>query len=216
MADETKTPDKAEPPKNDIPVTPAVPVKKPSFFGAFLKTVIVGDVKDISKQLLTNLIVPRMKNTICDLIDQGARGMIYGDTSAGKNGSNNKTEYNSIFEGRPTSSATKVVPISSVSTSYTKPQAGSYDTVGYNTCWYETRELAYSILQKMRIDIAQTGYCTVASYYLYSKRGELVNNNYTANYYGWRNLEEAYPYESSNGLWRIAFPYNPIRINTLK
>lgn len=210
MAEDSKTN------QNDIQSPAEQPKKKQSFFGSFLKTVIVGDIKDIGKQLVTNVVVPRMKSTICDLIDQGSKGLIYGDTSYGKGGTKPRTEYNSIFEGRDTSNQVKVVPISSA-TNYTRNNAvGTYDTMGYNVISYGTREKAYSVLQQMRAEISQTGYVTVAKYYLYSERGELVNNNYTANYYGWRNLEEAYPYENSNGLWRISFPYNPIRIQMIK
>ena len=186
---------------------------KKSIFGSWIKTIILGDAKDIGRQLVTNVVVPRLQNTLCELVDQGARGLIYGDTTKGRTTKNGRTEYNSIFDGAA-SSEVRVVPISSASI-YTRAQSTA-DTIGYTTIWYSSKEQAYSVLQQMRMELSATGYVTVAKYYMYSKRGELVNDNYTTNYYGWKNLDDAYPYENANGLWRLAFPYQPIRVSALK
>lgn len=59
-------------------------LKKKSLGEKFAEVFISSDVSDVKSYVITNVIVPAIKNTIVDIVQNGTEMLFYGDTRASK------------------------------------------------------------------------------------------------------------------------------------
>lgn len=190
-----------------------------SIFGNLLKTIIVGDLKNTGEWLYNSIIKPRTQNAIEDIIVQGSHYLVHGSPAPAQNQQGQKvtsyTDYWKQKNAQAQSGSAPAQPALPAGGQWAPAQqnnAGS--AISYNMITYENHNQAGSVLHQMQLQIQSTRYVTIGDYYRYSNRADLVNQNFTAENFGWTNLEGAYVY-SMGSRYAIAFPSKPVRVVAL-
>lgn len=179
----------AERKKVEKVVKGTVKTKKKSEIRKFTDVFVAEDVSTVKSYLVQDLLIPSIKNTILDLIIEGATIIFKGEPRRNKKGSN--AEYVSYRhyadrdrrDDRP---------------SETRSRAG-YD---FDNIYLESKGEAEEVLSRMDELIDAYGFVTVADLY------DLVGKscNYTDNKYGWFNLRDADSVRVRGGEYLIRLP----------
>lgn len=165
---------KVQPEREKIkPITNNVAVKKESEFKKFKNNFFAEDAKTVKGQVFTSVIIPGIQRLITDMVKTGIDVLIYGgrskDSRAGNvsyssySSRNARSEYNKIPEAV-----------------YNKNSAFSFNEVVLFD-----RGDTEEVLMSLRDQIDRYGMVSVADFY------DMVGQSapYTANKYGWRNLD---------------------------
>lgn len=188
-----------------------------SIFGNLIKTIIVGDLKSTGQWVYNQIVKPTAQSTLNNIITQGSHYMIYGSPGNTQTQQGQKTTTYTDYWKQKNAQQTgaPVQPALPAGGSWTQTQqSGSGNAISYNMITYENHNQAGSVLHQMQLQIQSTRYVTIGDYYRYSSRADLVNNNFTAENFGWTNLDGAYVY-SMGSRYAIAFPTKPVRVVAL-
>lgn len=157
-------------------VTGVVKTKKSGIGSKLASMFISEDVKDVKSYLLTDILIPSIKNTIYDMVTGGL----------------DRALFNGYGRGRKSSVAGNV----SYRSFYDKQSANRYSSTepprtrtGYNydDIILETRSEAEDVLARMDELVETYGAVSVADLYdLVGKTGDYTNNKY-----GWTNIKNA-------------------------
>jgi len=160
-----------------------VSTKKP-LSQKFAETFITEDVRDIKTYLLTDVIVPGIKNTILDILSMMFFGEVGGKRSSGSYySSNSKVSYSSYYSGRDK-----------------KKNQSNRDPIRDNELDYRhiilnNRADAEEVVEQMRDRIVRYGQVSVADLF------DLVDvtGRYTDNNWGWTDPRDIGIRRISNG-----------------
>ena len=155
---------------------------KKSKMNSLGKSVIQGDIKDAVTFAVNELIIPAGRDLLFNVFESIMRTLIYGESSqpSASNGVN-RVSYSSISNynsvGRPTNRVQKVRP---------RPEDGFI---------FERKSDADTVLDELRNACDNFGVVSVQSLY------EICDKTapYTANKYGWMNLDDARVERSRDG-----------------
>lgn len=151
-------------------------------FRKIASVLISGDGKSVKDHLIMDVLVPKVKNIIVDLVQDGISILIYGQTSTRKSSNSpaSKVSYRSYYNvGREEPRATST---------YTS-------NYSYNDIVLETRGDAEEVMDRLDESIRAYGMVSVAD--LYDLVG--ISGEFTDNKYGWFNLRGAEVVRVSNG-----------------
>ena len=143
---------------------------------------ISEDVKSVKSYILMDVLVPAIKDAIEDIVTNGIRMVLRGETSARKSSSASKISYNRIYDNKRDND--RFARDSSPSIRY------SYDDIVL-----ESRGEAEDVITRMEEIIEEYGFVRVAD--LYDLVG--ITGDYTDNKYGWTNIRSAEPVRVRDG-----------------
>ena len=143
---------------------------------------ISEDVKSVKSYILMDVLVPAIKDAIEDIVTNGIRMVLRGETSARKSSSASKVSYNRIYDSKINND--RFARDSSPSLRY------SYDDIVL-----ESRGEAEDVITRMEEIIEEYGFVRVAD--LYDLVG--ITGDYTDNKYGWTSIRSAEPVRVRNG-----------------
>lgn len=168
---------KVQPEREKIkPITNNVAIKKESEFKKFKKNFFAEDAKTVKGQVFTSVIIPGIQRLITDMVKTGIDVLIYGGRSKDNRDSRAGYVSYSSYSSRNARSEYDKIP----EAVYNKNSAFSFnEVVLFNRG--ETEE----VLMSLRDQIDRYGMVSVADFY------DMVGQSapYTANKYGWRNLD---------------------------
>ena len=143
---------------------------------------ISEDVKSVKSYILMDVLVPAIKDAIEDIVTNGIRMVLRGETSARQSSSASKISYNRIYDSKINND--RFARDSSPSLRY------SYDDI-----ILESRGEAEDVITRMEEIIEEYGFVRVAD--LYDLVG--ITGDYTDNKYGWTSIRSAEPVRVRNG-----------------
>lgn len=171
-----------------VGTTPAIAKKKT--VGDKAKTLFFKeDVKSVARYIFKDILVPALKKTFVAMVNNGTNMMVYGDQRGyddrDRNYRGSRTSYQDYYDrdrdydyrGR---NQRIVTP-----------------TYAYDEVIFPSRGEAEEARRRMRDHIARKGVVSVA--YMYALAG--WSYDYTAEYYGWRNLDFAEIVPLSSGYY---------------
>lgn len=168
--------------------TPAKP-KKESTWQKIKKEFTSDDTKSVSDYLIFDVLIPAVKKTIQDMIDNGVEMILWGGTSRAPRQSNipgSRVSYRNYYDQRN--------PV------YTnKPRIGSYE---YEEGIFNSRTDAEIVLYRMQEALDRYSVVRVADYLELSGR----NSSFTDNNYGWTNLDNVQIRRSRDGGYYLELP----------
>lgn len=143
---------------------------------------ISEDVKSVKSYILMDVLVPSIKDAIEDIVTNGIRMILRGETSARKSSSASKISYNRIYDSKINNDR------------FTRDSSPS-PRYSYNDIILESRGEAEDVIDRMEEIIEEYGFVRVAD--LYDLVG--VTGDYTDNKYGWTSIRSAEPVRVRNG-----------------
>lgn len=167
-----------------------VKTKKKSQIHKFTDIFVAEDIRDVKTYLVDDLLIPSIKNTILDLIVEGATIIFKGEPGRHRK-SNSSVDYVSYR---------RYADRDRRDDRYRETRARS--NYGFDDIILESRGEAERVLTRMDELIDTYGFVTVAD--LYDLVGKTCN--YTDNKYGWTNLSSAEPVRVRGGDYMLRLP----------
>ena len=169
----------------------AVVTKKKSEINKLKDIFVSEDIKSVKSYILMDVLVPAIKDAIEDIVTNGIRMILRGDTSARRSSSTaSKISYRDYYDGDRRNNdrfRNETRPV----TKY------SYDDI-----ILESKGEAEAVLDRMGEIIDIYGMVRVAD--LYDLVG--VTGDYTDNKYGWTNISGAKPVRIRDGRYMLDLP----------
>ena len=169
----------------------AVVTKKKSEISKLKDIFVSEDIKSVKSYILIDVLVPAIKDAIEDIVTNGIRMILRGDTSARRSSSAaSKISYRDYYDGDRRNNdrfRNETRPV----TKY------SYDDI-----ILESKGDAEAVLERMGEIIDIYGMVRVAD--LYDIVG--VTGDYTDNKYGWTNISGAKPVRIRDGRYMLDLP----------
>lgn len=169
-AKETAPPEK----KMEKVVTGAAKTRKKSEAKKFANTFLPEDVTSVKSYILTDVVVPGIKNAIADVVSI----MLFGEAGriGGRKGNGSKVSYQRYYDDRRDDRR-----------DYSRPKtAGGFDC---DDIVFETRADAELVLDQLESAINIYGCASILD--LYDLSGIDCRNNYTTKNYGWTDIRNA-------------------------
>jgi hypothetical protein len=165
-------------------VTGNVRTRKQSDLRKWTDVFISEDASNVKSYILMDVLVPAIKDAIEDIITNGIRMILRGETSARKSSSSaTKVSYRNYYDN----------PGSDKSYRETRTQTG----YSYEEIVLDSRGEGEEVLIRMDEIINEYGKVSVADLYdLVGKSGPYTNNNY-----GWTNIRSAEVVRVRDGYW---------------
>ena len=174
-----KAENRADEKKVEKVVSGKVKTKKKNELQKMAGSLIAEDARSVKSYILMDVLVPAIKDAIEDIVTNGIRMLLRGDTKARSGGSSgvSRISYNKAYDSRDRS--------------YSRTRTG----YNFDDIILETRGEAEEVLTHMDELLETYGIVSVADLY------ELVGiiGNYTDNKYGWTNLRSAEPVRVNGG-----------------
>ena len=184
--DEAKQPDLPE-----AIVESGVKKKKQTFGDKAKKLFIKEDAKSVWSYIFGDILIPALKNTFVSMVQNGVdlwvNGSVTPRKAAGGNGRVTRTPYSSYYEDEDYRGRRKA---------YTAP------TPSYDEIEFDSRGDAEAVLMRLRQRIFEYGSVSIAYLYSLVKWG----SDWTANQYGWLNLEQASIVRTNVGTFILKLP----------
>ena len=166
-----------------------VKTKKKSQIHKFTDIFVAEDIRDVKTYLIDDLLIPSIKNTILDLIVEGATIIFKGEPGRNRK-SGSSVDYVSYRRYADRDRRDDRHRDTRTRTSY-----------GFDDIILESRSEAEDVLTRMDELIELYGEVSIADMY------ELIGKscNYTDNKYGWKNIRNAEPVRVRDG-WMLKLP----------
>lgn len=159
--------------KLDKVVSGTAKTRKPSEVKKFANIFVPEDVDNVKSYILTDVIIPGIKNAIADVVSIILFGEI-GRTRTGKDRGGSRIAYQKYYDDKRDDRR-----------EYGRPRSAGFD---YDDIIFETRGDADLVLDQLEAAIANYGIASVAD--LYDLAG-ITCRSYTANKYGWTDIRNA-------------------------
>ena len=185
--DETKQPELPE-----AIIEGEVKKKKQTFGDKAKKLLIKEDAKSVWSYVFGDILIPALKNTFVSMVQNGVdlwvNGSVTSKRNAGNGGRVTRTPYSSYYQEDEDYRGRR--------------KAYAAPTYSYDEIEFDSRGDAEAVLMRLRQRIFEFGSVSIA--YLYS----LVrwSSDWTANQYGWINLEQAYIMRTTSGTFVLKLP----------
>ena len=172
-----------EKPRLEKVVNGTVKTKKKSDISKLRDNFIAEDAATIKSYLLTDVLLPALKNTIEDVVTNGIRMLLRGDTAARKTGNGaSKIAYDRMYDRRDDGRRPSM--------NYRSRSVYDFDDI-----ILETRGEAEAVIDRLCEAIDAYGQASIGDL------NDLVGRtgNYTDNDYGWFNLRSAEAIRTRDG-----------------
>ena len=156
-------------------VSGTVKTRSKSLSRRFADTFFNEDKESIKEYLITDVLVPAVKNTIIDLITQGINLIFYGETRKTASSSilGSKTSYNRMFGNNQSASR--------------HPLGRTVKDIG--DIVLDSKGEAERVIDILNDLVMQYGQATVGD--LFDLLGETIPGDFTSRDWGWTNLQGA-------------------------
>lgn len=179
-------------PKLEKVISGKVVTRKPNVFKRFARGFIADDAQTVGDFIMTDVVIPAVKNLLSDIINQGSNRVLYGHSrprgrsglGMGSNISSLRTRYDNVPEARRSNMST-----------------GARARHDFREIVLESRQDALSILQALEAQIAEYGHATVADLYDLIE----VTSSFTDRRWGWLDLSNADISQNRDG-YRLDLP----------
>lgn len=162
--------------------------------------IIAEDGGTVKNYILTQVIIPTLKKTLVDIVQNGISILVYG-TAAGFNRPSNG--YGNSWNNQSNGYFNNIYARPNTYMSYgSGPRPAPMNTTGLNDIVFETQGDAEAVLSLMNEILAEYGRVSIADYY--SASGQPASN-YTDNNFGWTDLYDARVIRSYSG-WQVRLP----------
>ena len=173
--------------------TGTVTKKKKTVGRKILDTFLSEKLDDVGDYIRYNIFGPGVKSLIYDVVMSTFSMMFWGDASYGGRGrdrrdSGGRRAYDRVYDDRRSSGGR---------------DRGSRPAYDYDDIFFETRDDAERVLDRLYDQLDRYGKARVAD--LYEAAGISAEGNYTVNYYGWYSLRGSGAYPTSEG-WALDLP----------
>lgn len=191
---EEKKNEKVEEVVADGVVNGKINTRKKSTGHKILETFLEDDISDVKDYVVTNVVVPGVKDFIRTVAVSFIESMFGNSKRSGNNPArrygygSSPINYNKI--------SNNINPPAQQNNSY-------YDSYDIELYEYDDREDAERVIDKLTEYINRYGEATVSNYY---QAHRLERRNWTDNDWGWRDLSNARTRYTSRGKWVIDFP----------
>lgn len=171
----------------------AVHESKKSLGKKFADTFINEDVESVKSYILTDVIIPMIKDLIVGVINQGTDMIFYG-RSGGYKGASKKNygtaSYQSYYSGG------------------SKPASSGAPTRDTSEISFDTRRLAWDVLEEMRAVVEQYDNLSIVDYHDIVEKvtGFCPSSNYTDDKYGWTDLSRVDVKMDRGGRYILTLP----------
>ena len=170
--------EKAKKPGVEIPkmVPGSVQETKKSVARKLADTFISEDATSASSYIFSDVIVPMIKDLIVSAINQGIEILFYGRSGGGYHGNSKgkygTASYQSYYSGG------------------SKSQSSGAPTRDTSEITFDTRKLAWDVLEEMRAVVEQYDNLSIVDYHDIVEKvtGFCPSSNYTDDRYGWTDL----------------------------
>lgn len=154
----------------------------------FTDIFISEDIKNVKSYVFMDVLVPAIKKAISDIVTDGIDMILYGGGGRrGKNSGGSKVSYRNYYDQRDNR----------------RPVERSTSTrFDYEDLVFETRGEAMAVREQMDELIERYGFVTVADLYDMAE----LSAPYTANKYGWININSADVVRAMGGGYIIKLP----------
>ena len=160
-----------ERPKTKKIITGGGRVKEKGFFTKFVETFVGMPVEDVAHNLIQETVVPAIKNTVLDSLNNGFEMLLYGETSHRSKNKSGYKAYSSYYDNKNSSKS-----------SSSSRRSSRYGVKEY---LFEKKQDAIDVLDDMRDMIAEYDEVSVSNYY-----GLIgLTQDFTDEEHGWRNLD---------------------------
>ena len=165
--------------------------------------IIAEDGGTVKNYILTQVIIPTLKKTLVDIVQNGISILVYGTATGfnrplngyGNSWNNQSNGYFNNIYARPNT-------YMSYGSGPRPAQQVPMNTTGLNDIVFETQGDAEAVLSLMNEILAEYGRVSIADYY--SASGQPASN-YTDNNFGWTDLYDARVIRSYSG-WQVRLP----------
>ena len=141
-----------------------------------LKSIFISeDIRNVGEYILTDVIIPAVKNALSDTVSNGINMLLYGDAGRNRKSSAPKISYSQYYADRNVGGA--VVNRNAARTGW-----------DYDEITFESRGDAERVLTELDEAIDRYGVISVGD--LYNAAG-VTTDNYAVNKYGWTNIRSA-------------------------
>ena len=141
-----------------------------------LKSIFISeDIRNVGEYILTDVIIPAVKNALSDTVSNGINMLLYGDAGRNRKSSAPKISYSQYYADRNAGGA--VVNRNAARTGW-----------DYDEITFESRGDAERVLTELDEAIDRYGGISVGD--LYNAAG-VTTDNYAVNKYGWTNIRSA-------------------------
>lgn len=186
------------------PAVKAVAAGKVSKTNAIKKAssaIIAEDGGTVKNYILTQVIIPTLKKTLVDIVQNGISILVYG-SAAGFNRPFNGNGWNNQSNGYFNNMYARPNTYMSYGSGPRPAPQPPMNTTGLNDIIFETQGDAEAVLSLMNEILAEYGRVSIADYY--SASGQPASN-YTDNNFGWTDLYDARVVRSYSG-WQVRLP----------
>ena len=169
----------------------AVVTKKKSEVSKLKDIFVSEDIKSVKSYIFMDVLVPAIKDAIEDIVTNGIRMILRGDTSARRSSSTaSKISYRDYYDGDRRNN------------DRFRNETRSVTKYSYDDIILESKGEAEAVLDRMSEIIDIYGMVRVAD--LYDLVG--VTGDYTDNKYGWTNISGAKPVRVRDGQYMLDLP----------
>lgn len=169
----------------------AVVTKKKSEVSKLKDIFVSEDIKSVKSYIFMDVLVPAIKDAIEDIVTNGIRMILRGDTSARRSSSSaSKISYRDYYDGYRRNN------------DRFRNETRSVTKYSYDDIILESKGEAEAVLERMSEIIDIYGMVRVAD--LYDLVG--VTGDYTDNKYGWTNISGAKPVRIRDGRYMLDLP----------
>lgn len=161
-------------------------VRKKKSFGSKMKEAIFGDVDDVKEYLLYDILIPSVKNTLYDLVVNGIKMKLFGDSQPSRD-----------IKREGGRSYVKFSSYNSRNSRYDSPRRSINNRSSFNfdDIILERRDEAENVLSELYYYTKKYGLASVAD--LYTLVG--IESSFTDNKYGWDDVSDVCVVRVPNG-----------------
>lgn len=155
---------------------------KKSFLSRLVSTFITDDINSVSEAIVNEVVVPAVKRTAYDIINNGSY-MLLNDDAGSFRKSITRTMYGNFFDSDSDRNRVRSSNRKDISFKNYKNGSQPYDSVTFSN-----RPDAETVLEAMLDIISAYESVSIAEYY---ELARIPNDNYTLTNYGWTDLSTA-------------------------
>ena len=142
-------------------------------------TFVSEDLESVKSYIFSDVVIPMIKDLIVGVINQGTDMIFYGRSGStnykGRSKNYGTASYQNYYSGK----------------SQNRPSGGA-PTRDTSEITFDTRVLAYSVLEEMRAVVEQYNSLSIVDYHDIVEKvtGFVASSNYTDDRYGWTDLAD--------------------------
>lgn len=198
-----------EEPKEKV-IKGAVQVDKPTLGRKMVNFLFSDKIDSVANYLTYYILGPSLKDLVFKMATGGLQMVLFGGNTGNQPPYGGYSGYNGYYNNYNNGymQARRDTPYNGYSNpGYAQPQPGIYNPnrVNLNDISFDSKDDAWTVLDRMNREIGRYGKVRVADFYTFAGiTGQ--EGNWTLQANGWYDLNAAHPMMRTDGRWIIEFP----------